>query len=495
MQVHELKCRVDKLGKGLSAYSQELQLALHYVQPDAASSLTKSRIVLEKLLVRIYTAEMGREPRKPLLADMLLDTQFTKKIERRVLSRMNAIRDMGNLGPHGEAVEPTDAARVLDDLCEVLEWYLRRTSVDVPALEPVKPPAPPVSSPPAATAMQASLPMGTIVVTAKGEGKPKAFGRKWKISLAVLAVVFITSLGYGAYALWKEDGRSQGPQGPARLVCSYPTGTAAGQAEAVQKVWAEYLKIPIRKAVGLGEGVSMELVFIPPGDFMMGSPTDEPGRALDSVEFLHGAEISKGFYISVIPVTQQQYEAVMGNNPSYYSWNGGGKDKVAGLIDTKRFPVESVSWNDAKAFCRKLSAANSETYQLPSEAQWEYACRAGTRTAFHYGNNLKVERVSSKAEPYTRSQSAEMGLIPANAFGLFEIHGKVWQWCEDIYAGNYYNYSPFVDPLNLGQGERRVMRGGSWKADEFACRAAARGAFPPDSCLEDVGFRVVLLLP
>lgn len=126
MGTHDLESRVGKLEKMLSTFSQELRLALRYVQPDAASSLTKSRVVLEKLLIGVYTLEMVQQPRKPLLGEMLADNQFTRKIERRILSRMNAIRDMGNLGPHGEPVESSDAARVLDDLCEVLDWYLRR---------------------------------------------------------------------------------------------------------------------------------------------------------------------------------------------------------------------------------------------------------------------------------------------------------------------------------------------------------------------------------
>jgi hypothetical protein len=136
MNVPDLESRVGQLEQALSSYSQELRLALSYIQPDAASSLTKSRIVLEKLLIRIYAVEMEREPRKPLLGDILVDNQFTRKIERRILSRMNTIRDMGNLGPHGELVKPTDAARVLDDLCEVLDWYLLRYARNSSAASP-----------------------------------------------------------------------------------------------------------------------------------------------------------------------------------------------------------------------------------------------------------------------------------------------------------------------------------------------------------------------
>lgn len=128
MSSEDLESRVSRLEKVLTDYSRELQLALEYMKPDAASSLTKSRMILEKIAIRVYVAEMGTEPRKPLLGEMLADNQFTRKIDRRIVSRMNSVRDMGNLGPHGEAVEARDAARVLDDLCEVLDWYMQRYS-------------------------------------------------------------------------------------------------------------------------------------------------------------------------------------------------------------------------------------------------------------------------------------------------------------------------------------------------------------------------------
>ncbi len=165
MLTRELETRVGKLGKALSAFSQELRLACSYVRPDAASSLTKSRIVLEKLLIEVFTAEMKQPPRKPMLGEMLADNQFTRKLERRIVSRMNAIRDMGNLGPHGERVEPSDAARVLEDLCEVLDWYLRQypelagAKAEMPASAPaVEHAAEPPAASSAAPAVVASAP-------------------------------------------------------------------------------------------------------------------------------------------------------------------------------------------------------------------------------------------------------------------------------------------------------------------------------------------------
>jgi hypothetical protein len=145
MRNDDLERRVGRLEKTLTDISEELRLALRYVRPDAGSSLTKSRLILERILLQVYKAEVGHEPRKPLLGDMLVDNQFTRKIDRRILSRMNAIRDMGNLGPHGEAVEASDAARVLEDLCEVLDWYLPRYG------QPGNSAAPPEEQPPPPT--------------------------------------------------------------------------------------------------------------------------------------------------------------------------------------------------------------------------------------------------------------------------------------------------------------------------------------------------------
>jgi hypothetical protein len=126
LTLDERESRVPKLAKELADFGAELRLAYKYTAADPASSLTKSRMVMEKLLLEVYAQEMGRAPRKPLLGEMLADNQFTKKIERRIVSRMNSVREMGNLGPSGVAVDPSDAVRVLDGLCTILDWYRQR---------------------------------------------------------------------------------------------------------------------------------------------------------------------------------------------------------------------------------------------------------------------------------------------------------------------------------------------------------------------------------
>jgi hypothetical protein len=155
-----LEKRIGDLGPRLPMFAPGLRLALGYVPTDPQSSLTKSRAILEKLVVGLYSAEMGREPRKALLGDMLADNQFTRTIARRILSRMNAVRDLGNLGPHGEPVQPSDAARVLDDLCEVLEWYLSRR----PGGEGAAGLAPAAAGDPGRTALRAGRPRAVVLL-------------------------------------------------------------------------------------------------------------------------------------------------------------------------------------------------------------------------------------------------------------------------------------------------------------------------------------------
>jgi formylglycine-generating enzyme len=265
--------------------------------------------------------------------------------------------------------------------------------------------------------------------------------------------------------------------------------------------------------------IGMKLKLIPKGKFTMGSPKSERDDLLASLKVKeapdwlkaegpqHEVEISQPFYLGVYEVTQGQYEKVMAKNPSWFSAKGGGKDAVKGL-DTAAFPVERVSWTDAKAFCDKLSALPKEkaagrVYRLPTEAEWEYACRAGTTMSFHFGKALSSTQANFDGRlpdggadkgPYLRRTCA-VGSYPANAFGLHDMHGNVFEWCADWYGKDYYGVSSKKDPQGPISGTGRVVRGGSCSLLRLYCRAACRLGLDPVSRDSNFGFRVACSLP
>ncbi len=253
----------------------------------------------------------------------------------------------------------------------------------------------------------------------------------------------------------------------------------------------------------LTNAIGMKLVLIPAGEFLMGSP-DSDKDALPDEKPQQCVRITKPFYMGVYEVTQEEYEKVMGVKGSFFSPAGPGKDKVKGL-DTRRFPAEQVRWHDAVEFCRRLSALAAEkkagrVYRLPTEAEWEYACRAGTKTAFHFGNSLSSRQANFNGNhPHGGAvkgpflvRTTEVGSYPANAFGLYDMHGNVWEWCADWYGVGYYKNSPVDDPPGPKTGSARVIRGGEWYADGRDCRSAFRYADLPDGTFYVMGFRVVM---
>jgi formylglycine-generating enzyme required for sulfatase activity len=217
-------------------------------------------------------------------------------------------------------------------------------------------------------------------------------------------------------------------------------------------------------------GVIMEFVRIPAGIFHMGS-----AKWHDDERPLHEVTISKPFYVGRFPVTQAQYQVVTGGNPSYFQ---------DGDLDR---PVEQVSWDDAQRFIVQLNALNnSHAYRLPTEAEWEFAARGGTQD--EYAVDL------DKTAWYDRNSNAmthHVGTKSANALGLFDMQGNVWEWCQDWYDEHYYADSPARDPRGPSGGRSRVLRGGSWYCYDNFCRVTNRGKYSPDGRLNSHGFRVV----
>ena len=247
----------------------------------------------------------------------------------------------------------------------------------------------------------------------------------------------------------------------------------------------------------LAEGVALTMVKIPAGSFLMGSPEGEPER-FDDEGPQH--EVTLGaFFMAQTPITQAQWRAVAG-------WQKLERDLKP---DFSRFkganrPVEQVSWFDALEFCRRLSQRTGQRYGLPSEAQWEYACRAGSTTPFHFGDMMTPELANydcnyvygNGPKGTYREQTIDVASFPANSWGLHDTHGNVWEWCEDHWHDSY-NFAPGDDQPWLipaaADDEPRLLRGGSWFPFPRCCRSAVRDGGRPGNRFSSIGFRVCCL--
>jgi len=217
--------------------------------------------------------------------------------------------------------------------------------------------------------------------------------------------------------------------------------------------------------------IGMEFRLIQAGSFMMGSKNGD----IDEKP-MHRVTITKPFYIGIYPVTQAEYKAIMGTNPSWFE----GDDK----------PIDYVTWYDAKEFCRQLSEKEGRTYRLPTEAEWEYACRAGTTTKYYWGDKINDAYLWYKDN--SDQQTHSVGEKLPNAWGLYDMLGNVYEWCEDWYDRDYYSRSPWTDPVGPSSGLFRVLRGGSWFSYENAKHSAFRSNIAPSDTYHYIGFRVVM---
>jgi len=233
----------------------------------------------------------------------------------------------------------------------------------------------------------------------------------------------------------------------------------------------------------LGGGVTMELVRIPAGSFMMGSENGDYNETP-----VHSVTITQNFYIGRYEVTQAQWERVMGTTP----WAG-----RLHVLEQGDCPATYVSWEDAVQFCQTLSASTGYDIRLPTEAEWEYTCRAESTTEYYFGNDpgdlgayaWYYDNACHVGEGYAHPVGQK---IP-NDWGLYDMHGNVWEWCNDWYDANYYSALPSRDPQGPSSGtEHRVMRGGSWRYIPSVCRSANRSAGWPDYTAFNYGFRCAL---
>jgi len=240
--------------------------------------------------------------------------------------------------------------------------------------------------------------------------------------------------------------------------------------------------IPDRLSLDVGGGHQLVCALIKPGVFKMGSPADEPLRGDD--ERRREVRLTRPYYMGIYPVTQRQYTEVTDTNPSTFR----GLDR----------PVENVAWHDARAFCQRLSQATGKRVRLPTEAEWEFACRSGTETPFNTGSSISAAMANYNAtttylrgpEGEFRARTMDVGCFEPNAWGLHDMHGNVQEWCQDWYGP--YPADAATDPAGPEEGDRRVLRGGHWRHPPERLRSANREASPPESASRMIGFRVVV---
>ncbi len=252
-----------------------------------------------------------------------------------------------------------------------------------------------------------------------------------------------------------------------------------------QKQAAEKANLPLEKKIEISSEVNMVVVFVPAGEFEMGSPMEELKR--DNDEGQHHIKLTKPFYMGKFEVTQLQYREIMSENPSKF-----GGDNL---------PVDNVNWYEAARFLKKLSDKTGLKFRFPTEAEWEYACRAGTTTAFNTGTTIDSDFANYQATtPYANGiigkdleRTTKVGSYAPNAFGLYDMHGNVWEWCGDFYDKEYYKITPTVNPQGpqVNDGDK-VMRGGAWNEKPYKCRSADRNNRGPKANQPVIGFRVVM---
>jgi serine/threonine protein kinase/formylglycine-generating enzyme required for sulfatase activity len=339
---------------------------------------------------------------------------------------------------------------------------------------------------------------------------PRSVPHRWStllLALVPLALVVVVG-GWFLFGRKKNSLENGNPSGlePARAKAPFE----AAAAKRLQQGWADWLNRKVVEEVDLGDGMTLPLVLIPPGRFRMGSAQAEKrfvrqhfgavaGDWADE-EVQHEVEMTRPFYLSKFEITQEEYLKLTGKESGEFRANGKQKDKVIGL-DTKRFPVENVSWEEAVRFCEILSRKVGRKVELPSEAQWEYACRAGTETAYHFGDTLNgTEANCNGTVPYMTDikgnrleRPCEVGSFAANAWGLQDMHGNLFEWCRDSH-GPYAGLESTDPARDSPARERtsRILRGGCWSSPAHECRAAARNRGDFEFRSYGIGFRIAV---
>jgi serine/threonine protein kinase/formylglycine-generating enzyme required for sulfatase activity len=289
---------------------------------------------------------------------------------------------------------------------------------------------------------------------------------------------------HGFVCEWEQEPSNRDVSGPNVPIQPAPAIAPfdAAQAAMHQQAWADYLGVPVEFTNSIG----MKFRLIPPGEFLMGSPANEANR--DADEQQHNVRLTKPFYLSVTEVTQGQWQSVMGTQP----WKGRSCVK-----EGEEYAATYVSWEDAAEFCKGMNAKDNATYRLPTEAEWEFACRGGMPNMHHFGDDASLLGDHAwwgggfgHGNCLNERYAHRVGQKKPNPFGLHDMHGNVWEWCSDWYSPDYFGDSAPNDPMGPASGSTRVNRGGSWFDNTRHCRSASREMQFPSFRGDSRGFRV-----
>lgn len=472
------------------ALSRIIMKAQHYAERDPEVALTQARKSAEAICRSVFAAEIG-EPGKIMLDELIKRLNEKGLVPRKILMPLNTIQGYGNYGTHAQSdLDDLDAeyiAPCLSALATVTSWYFldylrmeipaeinQGRAIDKGAKVSLPPPTPQPHVPtPEVTLLccphcgRKNRPEDTFDCTAC-----------MKTNLCVLHMNEALMI----CARCAEVSRNS-PNDTAKLGENHRKHTAADAAKRPPvnphpgKSWTD----PV---------TGLDFCWIPPGDFLMGSPEDEPRRSQDEGP-QHRVSISRGFWMGRSTVTQICWLSVM-------------KEKRSRFPDNPRNPVECVSWEDAQAFLAQLNKFEDRPsdlwYRLPSEAEWEYACRAGTTTPFNTGNSLTTKQANWNGNsPYELTEKGDylktttpVGSYPPNAWGLVDMHGNIFEWCQDRYHRSYEGAPVDGSAWELGVHVKWVQRGGCWYFGANECRSAYRGLEEPDQRGAFTGFRIVL---
>ena len=342
----------------------------------------------------------------------------------------------------------------------------------------IQPPKKLVPKPKSETPITKSSASTTLRSPSIGEPNPPPPENKYnflKILKIVVSLVTVTVILNIGFDLWFKN-KKQFPTSPPATI-NKPSAKEKATVSSHGEPKKDIPKADTDLPKTFKNSIGMDFLLIPAGSFKMGSA---PGSGVNDEHPQHPVEITHPFYLQTTEVTQEQWKKVMGDNPSKYKKCG------------NDCPVETVSWNDAQKFIKKLNdMEGTDTYRLPTEAEWEYAARAGTTTEYSFGDDAgQLGRYGWYAKNSGRETHPAGGRKP-NAWGLYDMHGNVWEWCQDWYGDDYYKKNPDKNPKGPQTGIQRVIRGGGWYYDAPFCRSATRAFLTPDFRYASFGFRLV----